>query len=205
MKIGKLIFAARVLVAGIVVSLMATIAGCGGLQPALRTSLDQNTGATVTFLRAPLVFSRSEPAFAANGRDYAYVGPLMVSRGGERSYWLWVGVWSTIDRQVQDNAKPRLALEQPRILADGEPLQTDRILADPVEAGVGHVPYETPVAPAQQMLIAVTRSQLDRLALARAVSLRDGAEATGGRRWESATPTGPPLAQFLGAGARDRR
>ncbi len=42
---------------------------------------------------------------AANARDYLNLGVVAINRSGERTYWLGVVAWSTIDRVATDDVK----------------------------------------------------------------------------------------------------
>lgn len=74
------------------------LAACAGrdLWPAER--LDPKTAVNVTLMAEPWVFARPVPMLAANARDYLNVGVMESNRMGERTYWLCVVSWSTIDR-----------------------------------------------------------------------------------------------------------
>jgi hypothetical protein len=83
--------------AGAMLVLLA-LAACAerDLWPAER--LDPKTAVNVTLMAEPWVFARPVPMLAANARDYLNVGVMETNRMGERSYWLGVVSWSTIDR-----------------------------------------------------------------------------------------------------------
>ena len=80
------------LVAGVMLS------GCVSNSP-LSTRLD-SFGVTVVTLDDPIVLARPVPQLAAAARDYAYLGPVEMNRMGDRDYYLWVGLASTIDRKL---------------------------------------------------------------------------------------------------------
>jgi hypothetical protein len=83
--------------AGALLVLLA-LAACAerDLWPAER--LDPETAVNVTLMAEPWVFARPVPMLASNARDYLNVGVMETNRMGERSYWLGVVSWSTIDR-----------------------------------------------------------------------------------------------------------
>ncbi len=74
------------------------LTGCAAGKPILTEHLDERTGVTITFLDAPLTLTRDAPDLAVGSRDYAFVGPVEVNRMGKRSYFLWIGMASTVDR-----------------------------------------------------------------------------------------------------------
>lgn len=161
------------------------LAGCGGRQPRseLREYLEEATGTTVIQAREPAAFVHAVPELAASGRDYVELGPLLVSRGGERSFWLWLGVWSTVDRGVRREGAQPLGLGPVWILADGEPMELELQPADASQAGVRELPYATPVAPIEAFLVALTPSQVLRLGQARGLALADAPDGPADRLW----------------------
>jgi hypothetical protein len=159
-----------VLAAGVVVFL----GGCATTAPVQRTAeyLDDATGATVTRVEESFLFFSDDPARAANARDYMQAAPLAVNQGGKRSWWLWLGQWSTIDRgiSVGDAELPGIAAVQ--VIVDGEPMdldmsgRTDRIPA------VTRLPYAAPVATARNMVLPLTGSQVVRLSRGNRIVIR---------------------------------
>jgi hypothetical protein len=67
-----------------------------------RNHLDENTGATVTFVGAPLVFARERTELAANARDYVTLVATLIDRNGKLQYVLVGYVWSTVDIRLDD-------------------------------------------------------------------------------------------------------
>ncbi len=78
---------------------LVLIAGCSSAPaiPQPHDYLDEQTGATVTSVEAPLVFARERSERAANLRDYVSVVAASVNRGGKVEYVLIAYVWSTLD------------------------------------------------------------------------------------------------------------
>src|SRR5260221_6164773 len=74
-------------------------AGCSSAPaiPQPQEYLDEQTGATVTVVDAPLVFARERTELAANLRDYVTLAAASVNRGGKLEYVLVAYVWSTVD------------------------------------------------------------------------------------------------------------
>jgi len=60
--------------------------------------LDARAGITLVSVTKPLVFARTEGRYSRSARDYIYLGPVEVNRQGQRDYFLWVGVGTTLDR-----------------------------------------------------------------------------------------------------------
>jgi len=69
---------------------LVLIAGCTSARaiPQPHEYLDEQTGATVTAVDAPLVFARERSERAANLRDYVSVVAASVNRGGKVEYVL---------------------------------------------------------------------------------------------------------------------
>src|SRR5258706_6684327 len=78
---------------------LVLIAGCSSAPaiPQPHDYLDEQTGATVTSVEAPLVFARERSERAANLRDYVSVVAASVNRGGEVEYVLIGHVLSTLE------------------------------------------------------------------------------------------------------------
>jgi len=95
------------------------LTACAGQPPPVHSRLDAS-GITVVTLVDPLVVARPVADLAAGTRDYAYLGPVEVNRMGELSYFLWVGLASTIDRE-RVNAVPEAA-ETLVVIVDQQPM-----------------------------------------------------------------------------------
>jgi len=170
------------------VACLLLLGACGGGATALRAweDLDEATGVTVTRIAEPLVFYQDDPARAANCRDYIDVAPLQVSQGGRNGRWLWVALWSTIDRKVTDGEPTVPETTAIRLVADGEPMELDFASAVTRLPGVAGGPYASPVSTAQVLFLPLTASQLARLGAARDVTLgveRAGEGERGWARW----------------------
>lgn len=179
--------------------LTSLLVGCGGAREpsAVREYLEEATGTTITYLAAPAAFVRGQPGLASSGRDYVYLAPFTVSRGGERSCWLWLGTWSTVDRQVRNaNASP-LKLGPVQIVVDNEPMDLETQPAETHPAGVRRLPYATAVPAAEQFLVPVTRSQLERLGHARVLALVDRPAGGAARLWRGDQRAAAVLGQFV--------
>lgn len=161
--------------------------GCAGTRPnsEVRDYLDEANGTSVTYVTTPAAFVHGQPGLASSGRDYVYLAPLAVSRGGERTCWLWLGIWSTVDRQVRNEGASPLSIGPLQIVADNEPMD---LVWQPVAArpaGLSRIPYATPVLPTQELMVQVTRTQLQRLGRARTLTLVDRPDDSGARQWRT--------------------
>lgn len=59
-----------------------------------------SSGLTVVTLTEAIVFARTDRTLAASARDYAFIGPIEINRMGDRQYYLWVSLASTVDRDL---------------------------------------------------------------------------------------------------------
>lgn len=170
-------------------------------QGAMREHLEETTGATINHLVEPLRFFHEEPTFAANARDYLFAGPVEVNRSGQRSYWLWIGAWSTLDHGWQDIGALCKAIERLQVLADGQPMELDMSRSAAEVPGVGSAPYHTPVAAHPAVFVPVTRSQLLTMAGAGHLMIRT---QTPGGEWCDWQPWSQPEAGFQAFAAKLR-
>jgi hypothetical protein len=77
------------------------LAACTAQDLRPRERLDPKTAVHATIFAEPWVYAREVPMLAANARDYLNIGVAEMNRAGERTYWLGVVAWSTIDRRSQ--------------------------------------------------------------------------------------------------------
>src|ERR1700751_2797670 len=102
-----------------------------------REYLDEETGATVTLEREPLVFAYSRRELAANARDYVSLQAAAVNRGGKVSYVLISYVWSTVDPRMREEPLPSADLLL--LHADDRHIQLNARGHPAHEAGIGMV------------------------------------------------------------------
>ena len=129
----------------------------------LNERLDRETGVTVTSQAEPAVFARPQPQFSRSARDYVYLGPFEINRQGQRTYYLWVGVGTTIDRGYLAPVTP--APETLYVTTDGELVELPLHAANELGFGVGAGSiYETKVPLRAEYFARVTLDQLRLLA-----------------------------------------
>ena len=148
-------------------------AGCVSTSTLVEERLDIGTGVTVTHATAPIVLYRDNSSYAAHARDYVYLGPVEINRMGEYSYFLWLGIWSTIsdaERSYQRDGFESITLD-----ADGEPLQLELVGWTLESIGVSEPVYIKPVASAADAYYRVTIDQIRLIANAREIELHAGA------------------------------
>ena len=155
----------------IIVSLWG--AGCVSTSTLVEERLDIGTGVTVTHATAPIVLYRDNSSYAAHARDYVYLGPVEINRVGEYSYFLWLGIWSTISDA--ERSYQRDGFESITLYADGEPLQLELVGWTLESIGVSEPVYIKPVASAADAYYRVTIDQIRLIANAREIELHAGA------------------------------
>jgi len=146
---------AKCILPAVVLLLLAACSSGGAMLP---NKLDPQTGVTVTFSGTPLVFYRDESGRAAHARNYVHLGPLEVNRSGSYRYFLWLGIWNT----MQDAAVvgSRDGFESIVIFADGEPLSLDVSGWTPAAIGASESAYLKPVSSAADAYYEVTVDHL---------------------------------------------
>jgi hypothetical protein len=96
------------------------------------------SGLTVVTLDEPIVLARPVRQLAAAALDYAYLGPVEINRMGNRDYFLWVGLASTIDRKLV--GVPPEDVQVLAVLLDGRPMLLPLVHW---VANLDRSPYET--------------------------------------------------------------
>lgn len=179
-----------------VVSALALMSGCSSSNSLVSNKLDPATAVTITYCEAPFVFYRDESGRAAFARDYVHLGPLEVNRGGTFRYYLWLGIWSTL--QVAESRSSRDGFESIVVYADGEPmpLEISGWTADAI--GASEPVYLKPVASAADAYYEVTIDQLRFIAGARDVRVQtSGPRQQSYEPWDSQSTANASLDEFL--------
>ena len=147
-------------------------AGCVSTSVLVEEKLDMGTGVTVTHATAPIVLYRDNSAYAAHARDYVYLGPVEINQMGEYSYFLWLGIWSTVSDE--ERSYQRDGFESITLFADGEPLQLELVGWTLESIGVSEPVYIKPVASAADAYYRVTIDQIRLIADAQEIELHAG-------------------------------
>lgn len=113
--------------------------------------LDEQSAATVTTALEPLVFARDRPDLAVNARDYVSLVPVEVNRSGERRYYWFGYLWSTIDRR--DGETPLTQGDQLVLLADTRPIALPAAAGSMRELGIARAPLKRPGRAAVAILL----------------------------------------------------
>ena len=174
------------------------LAGCAASDSRLPSKMDPLTSVTITYSKAPLVFYRDESGRAAYARDVIHLGPLEVNRSGSYEYYLWLGVWHTM--QDADAGAPRDGFESIVVFADGEPLPLELAGWTPAAIGASEPVYLKPVASAADAYFAVTVDQLRVIAEASDLRVQTtGVQQKNYEPWDNQASAKARLAEFLTA------
>ncbi len=131
--------------------------------------LDPLTSVTISYSRSPIVFYRDVSGRAAYARNYVHLAPLEINRGGSYRYFLWLGIWSTM--QNARSSEPRDGFDSIVIFVDGEPLALEIAGWTSESIGASEPVYLKPVASAADAYYEITVDQLRLIAEARNVRL----------------------------------
>jgi len=138
--------------------LIITLAACGAGTGTVYDKLDPLTAVTITYSSTPLIFYRDNSGRAAYAREFLYLAPLEVNRTGTFRYYVWLGIWSTL--QDAGANEYRDGFESIVIYADGEPLPLALSGWTPESIGASEHIYTKPVASAADAYFEVTADQL---------------------------------------------
>jgi len=176
---------------------VAILIGCASPSPVINDKLDPLTGVTVTFNNTPLVLYRDNPSQAAFARNYVHLGPLQVNRSGAFQYFLWIGIWNTM--QTASLAEHRDGFESIVLYADGEPLSLELSGWTPEAIGASEPVYLKPVATSADAYYRVTADQIRLIAESRDIRLRTtGTLPKEYELWNDQKSARNDLIEFLG-------
>lgn len=172
------------------------MSGCSASSALISNKLDPLTAVTITYSDAPLVFYHDESGRAAFARDYIHMGPLEVNRSGTFRYYLWLGIWNTMQDAESDTARD--GFDSIVVFADGEPLPLEVSGWTPAAIGASESVYLKPVASAADAYYEVTANHLRFINAAKDVRV----QSTGPRRktyepWNNQAAAKASLAEFL--------
>lgn len=184
--IGLLVYTAAIL----------TLLGCATSSPTVSEKLDPNTGVSVTFTETPLVLYRDNPSQAAYARNYVHLGPIQVNRTGSYRYYLWLGIWNTM--QTADLSEHRDGFESIVLFADGEPLLLELSGWTPEAIGTSESVYLKPVASTADAYYEVTADQIRLIAESSDIRLRTmGSSPKDFELWDDQKSARNDLTEFL--------
>ncbi len=149
---------------GLFTALAVLMQGCAAEME--RSSRLDSSGLTVATEPNAVVFANPVRTFAAGARDYAYLGPVEINRMGERQYYLWVGLASTIDQDYVQREPPKA--DTLALIVNGEPMM---LPLTAWETDLDLPPYESPAPVYATFSAATTVDQIHRIADAEFVEL----------------------------------
>lgn len=158
--------------------------------------LDPLTSVTIRYSQTPMVFYRDVSGRAAYARDFVHMAPLEVNRGGDYRYFLWLGIWNT----MQDAAghQPRDGFDSIVIFADGEPLPLELAGWTIAAIGASEPVYLKPVASATDAYFPVTADQLRLIAEAQDIRVQStGSVSESYEPWDDQKSAKAGLIAFL--------
>lgn len=124
-----------------------------------REYLDETSAATVTVAPGGLVFARERPELAVHARDYITVVPLDVNRAGKHALYLYVYLWSTIDKRGLKYRDAGIGAID--LLADGRQIPLVPTQATARELGLARPPVPAPSDSAQLLIVPTDRETLE--------------------------------------------
>jgi len=125
-----------------------------------------------------------------------HLAPLEVNRGGDFRYYLWLGIWNTMEDPRADPSRD--GFESIVIFADGEPLPLEIAGWTVAAIGASKPVYLKPVASAADAYYAVTVDQLRLIAEARDVRLiTTGSRNKSYEPWDNQKSARESLTEFL--------
>jgi len=183
------------LLAAIALHVLVT-SGCSSDSAMVRDQLDPVTSVTISYCQTPMVFYRDVSGRAAYARDFVHLAPLEVNRGGDFRYYLWLGIWNTMEDPRADPSRD--GFESIVIFADGEPLPLEIAGWTVAAIGASKPVYLKPVASAADAYYAVTVDQLRLIAEARDVRLiTTGSRNKSYEPWDNQKSARESLTEFL--------
>ncbi len=179
-----------------IILLLVNLAACADHETRVAEALDPLTGATVTRSQVPLVFYRDNSGVAAHAMSLVHMGPLEVNRMGEYRYYLWLGIWNTL----QDAAPgvSRDGFDSIVIYADEEPLPLDIAGWSAEAIGASGSTYIRPVSSSADAYYEVTVDHLRLIAAATDVRVHTtGNKAHSYELWDNQKSAKASLREFL--------
>jgi len=173
-----------------------TMSACSSNTGLVGNKLDPLTSVTINYSQTPMVFYRDVSGRAAYARDFVHVAPLEVNRGGAYRYYLWLGIWNTMENAPLNQSRD--GFESIVVFADGEPLPLQIAGWTATAIGASESVYLKPVASAADAYYEVTLDQLRLISEAKDIRL----QSTGTRRgsyepWDDQKSAKAGLLEFL--------
>ena len=156
----------------------AILTGCGST-PNREVRFHEESGLTWASMDEPVVLARSTPQYTVAARDYIYIGPVETNSLGELVHHLWLGIGSTVDRELRGERAPDSSTLV--LVVDGTPI------AFPLhawEAEFEASPYEAQVPITGARGVRVSLDQIQWIAQADSVEVQVVSESGSTARYE---------------------
>lgn len=172
--------------------------GCSTDSQLILDRMDPVTSVTISYSQTPMVFYRDVPGRAAYARDFVHMAPLEVNRSGDYRYYLWLGIWNTMEDARGEQSRD--GFESVVIFADGEPLPLEVAGWTVSAIGASEPVYLKPVASAADAYYEIGVDQIRLIAEASEVYI----QTTGSRNrsyepWDNQRAAKSALRDFLKA------
>ncbi len=131
--------------------------------------LDEQTGATIDLVDAPLVFARDRSERAANLRDYVTLSAASVNRGGKLEYLLVAYVWSTLDPRY---APASGQADSILLVADDRRIRLDSAGKSPTDLGIARPVHAPPGQDLKPLVFPTDLATLRFIAAARSLAVQ---------------------------------
>lgn len=144
-------------------------------------------------LTEAVVFARPVRTLAAGARDYAYIGPIEINRMGDRQYYFWIALASTVDRGLAGLVP--MDADTVVLLVDESPMVLPLVEWDTT---LDIPPYDSTAPIYATLAVHTSLDQIHRIANASAVELHVAADAGSTaryRRWQGTWTTFTELAR----------
>lgn len=174
------------------------VLGCSSDAALVRDRMDPLTSVNITFIDTPLIFYRDVSGRAAYARDFIHMAPLEINRSGDYRYYLWLGIWNTMENARNDQSRD--GFESIVIFADGEPLPFDVVGWTTASIGASEPIYLKPVASAAEAYYSLSADQIRLIAEAKDVRIQvTGAKPRSYEPWDNQKAAKAAFKTFLGS------
>lgn len=181
---SKVVMLYRRCVLGVLSTACLLSSACAGKESVSHVQyVDEMTGVTVRAMTHPVTFYIDNPSLAVNARDFASLAAIETNRGGQYSYYLWVGLWSTIDRRFGSQAEFRPTADWLLLDGDDHQLELPMFSDDSMLVGISDRLFAVGDPNTVEAYYKVTADDLRLIASADVLTLSVGAERDKTRRY----------------------
>jgi len=175
--------------------IVSLLAACSSA-PTVKEFFDSESSVVVNYTDTPIIFYIDRSGRAAFARDFVNVGPIQVNRMGDRRYYLWLGIWNTIDTANKESRAAEFELVT--VYADGEPILLDLAGWTSEVVGASRPIYAKPVSSATEAYYEVTIDQIRLMAAATEIRIQTSGEPSASyEMWDRSTSSKRGLSEFL--------